>query len=99
MKLYKIIDHALENHLWKGEIPYPFNGKVRWSCWAVRNALGLTEKQFDASKEVRYLESFGVRSHSPFEFSEFEDIKDAQQARALWLTWVSMIAKEEGIEV
>ena len=99
MKLYKVIDQAIENYLWEGDVPYPDNVKIIWSCRAVEYALRLTGKRFEDSKEEKYIQSFGVNSRSPTEFSEFKKIKEAQQARALWLTWVSMIAKEEGIEV
>lgn len=52
-------------------------------------------------KAFRYLQEMGCDTLSGNGFEEFEDgwrpTEASQKARALWLTWVAMIAEEEGV--
>ena len=90
------IDLAINNHLWDGHSntvknPSPLSS----SCSAINAA--------DASriKEILdFLQPLGLvivsNSYgSAGNFSEFESGEKRQFARALWLTWAAMIAREE----
>lgn len=75
-----------------------------YSCNAI---LAVCQEQGDNGftlyfKVLRYLKEFGIDAHRSC-FEEFESEAElapsveAQQARALWLTWAAMIAREEGL--
>ena len=101
MKLYKVINHAIENRLQRSSELEP--NRAFFSCQAVYCSIYDLTPFLNHNDENRstfngYVKEMVYTYNST---RAYEDIplEDRQQARALWLTWVSMIAKEEGIEI
>ena len=90
-----VIDLAVNKYLWNGGNN---NSSQIFSCIAIivagkRNKLS-TEK---IEKIMDFLRSMGIDPDLTQEFDCFPSWPQKQYARALWLTWVAMIAREEGI--
>ena len=95
MKLSELFERAINEKLARDEHDIR---RQEFSCNAVSDVCGPDE---ESDKAMDFLEELGVDPDSGNEFNEFIggfDIfnKESQQARALWLTWAAMIAKEEG---
>lgn len=86
------IDRAINNHLWGGlELKAPDTFKM--SCLAIDGACNYKSRPYN--EVLCFLRSLGLSTSSRKEFSEFKQPEKKQYARALWLTWASMIAREE----
>ena len=83
-----VIDLAVNKYLWDGESDSAYE---RYSCCAI----DMSDRSL--TTEIKnFLQSMGMR---PFGIREFTSIPcgpKRQYARALWLTWAAMIAREEG---
>ena len=89
-----VIDLAINEYLWDGG---DNNSSQIFSCIAIivagkRNKLS-TEK---IEKIMDFLRAMGMDSDDTHEFDCFPSWPQKQYARALWLTWTAMIAREEG---
>lgn len=93
------IDVAINEHLWDGTQPFrlsePYLSIVSWG--AVLEACSV--HGYDLMTASIFLESLGCNLglNSCTELDEFKHGRKRQQARALWLTWAAMIAREEGL--
>ena len=93
MKMADVINRAINEHLSDGA---PENsGQIIFSC----NAIYYSINYFDGLPVLSFLESLGVAINSPDEFNDIPFGEKRQFARALWLTWAAMIAREEGITI
>jgi hypothetical protein len=105
MKLADIIHDAIEHHLWDGEESLFLQFKRReHSCNAIRMFLGnelLSDHEWTSS--IRKIESilrkYGCITSSLSMFSDIPYGHKRQYARALWLTFVELWAREEDIEI
>lgn len=95
MKIADIIDLAINRHLWDGETAHAAI-RYEYSCPAIDKAC-----RYSAGN-VKKLEAFllpmGIEYQGIAE--QFKGIPAGpkrQYARALWLTWAAMIAREEGV--
>ena len=89
-----VIDLAINNYLWDGRRDYSEKKPSIFSCSAIVEASKANE--LFAKKTMRFLRSMGMDPGSAQEFRIFDFGPRQQYARALWLTWASMIAREEG---
>jgi hypothetical protein len=91
-RLAAIFDEAIEKHLSDGSDI--FAAKCYFSCAAVelacRNAL-------EARDSSSYLSGLGVKRSSCQEFDDIPLGPKGQYARALWLTWAALMAKEDAL--
>lgn len=87
--LADVIDIAINELLWNGKN----RGDEDFSCDAVMKACPW-EKGYD-TMAARFLESLGCNRYKSSLFDEFPMGPKRQYARALWLTWAAMIAREE----
>jgi hypothetical protein len=107
VKLYEVFERAIERLHTAGriEVCSPPN---MWTCEAIFRVLETHYKSpmalWDAfDKAKAYLKGFGLDPNSANCFVEFETphhpylTPKSQQARALWLTWAAMIAREEDV--
>ena len=94
--LADIIDIAINEHLWNGSRKFNYFKQSKFSCIALRIASVKTKVDPDKSV-LPYLKSFGCNLDDLGAFGEFTRGPQRQYARALWLTWAAMIAREEGI--
>ena len=98
------IDIAINEHLWDSLTPrrtwkgWKLNWVWEYSCHAVSHAVSHIDidEQYSCQATV-FLKSLGCDVYSSGQFSEFHAGTKRQYARALWLTWAAMIAREEGI--
>ena len=96
MKIADIIDLAINRHLWDGDDDKWVPGEYEFTC----SALGIACKYdgYDRAKLEKFLLPMGIEIHGIREqFSDFPVGRPRQYARALWLTWAAMIAREEGV--
>ena len=96
MKIADIIDLAINRHLWDGDDDKWVPGEYEFTC----SALGIACKYdgYDRAKLEKFLLPMGIVFHGLAE--QFKGIPAGpkrQYARALWLTWSAMIAREEGV--
>lgn len=99
-----VIDLAINKYLWDGSRllldgssvgTYPI--KSEYSCAAVRKSRNYADsiKEIYDLKEFNFLRSLGCNTSSSQQFEEIDFGEKRQYARALWLTWAAMIAREE----
>lgn len=88
-------ERAINNHLDSGEGKKDDNCKPYYSCWAVDDANDINIRQ--SSRDIDFLEKMGVDGGSQFQFEEFPAGPKRQFARALWLTWAALMAKEKAV--
>lgn len=88
MKIADIIDIAINEHLWNGRYDCK-SSKRRHSCVAI----SLVESP--TARLVEFLNNLGCDTGDEYLFLEFGSLVKRQYARALWLTWAAMIAREE----
>ncbi len=91
-----IIDLAINRHLWGGEDDRWEPGEYEFSCSALGMACKYNAR--NRRKVEEFLLPMGIVFHGIRE--QFDGIPRGpkrQYARALWLTWAAMIAREEGI--
>ena len=89
-----VINLAINQYLWDGHEDYSRSQAKIFSCTAIRAA----NKHNDLSTEkiIDFLRSMGVEPDESKEFRSIDFGPRSQHARALWLTWAAMIAREEG---
>lgn len=86
------IERAINEYLWDGE-KFCINKRTN-SCGAIIIAVNRLDT---LPQEINdFLISLGCDTESAAQFNELEGGKKRQYARALWLTWAAMIAREEG---
>lgn len=96
MKIADIIDLAINRHLWQGDEDYRLMREYEYSCEALCRVC--QKKVNDRIKFEAFLTPMGVQCRGISE--QFKGIPAGpkrQYARALWLTWAAMIAREEGV--
>lgn len=98
MKIADIIDLAINRHLLEGDTDYRDHDRMHYeySCSALETACKYS--YHDRKKTAAFLTPMGVEC--PGITDQFKGIpvgRKRQYARALWLTWAAMIAREEGI--
>ena len=96
MKIADIIDLAINRHLWDGDDNQWVPGEYEFTC----SALGIACKYDDLTRRKleKFLLPMGIVFHFLAEqFGEIPAGPKRQYARALWLTWAAMIAREEGL--
>ena len=91
-----IIELAINEYLLDGKYYMPEKTEVHFSCEALRKATN--DDEYENDKIWRFLESMGMSLTigRTQQFSEIAWGEKRQYARALWLTWAAMIAREEG---
>lgn len=89
------IDMAINEKLWDGASTKTKPFKDEFSCIAIYRALrfNVTAKH----KASAFIQKLGCTPGGLNEFKEIDVGEKRQYARALWLTWASMIAREEGL--
>ena len=86
-----VIDLAINEYLWDGQSDNVKNRDLDFSC----NAINAADKS--GTTEIKnFLQSMGINPISAKEFRFIPFGPKRQYARALWLTWAAMIAREEG---
>ena len=86
-----IIDLAINKYLWDGRSENVRRLTEIFSCAAVDAA------DRSVTTEIKsFLQSMAVNPIGLREFSAIPSGPKRQYARALWLTWAAMIAREEG---
>ena len=96
MKISDLIDLAINLHLWDGDDDRWVSGEYEFTC----SALGLACKYDDLTRRKleKFLLPMGIVFYGLAEqFKEIPAGPKRQYARALWLTWAAMIAREEGV--
>ena len=89
--LADVIDIAINKYLWDGLGDRPKKPAESYSCPAVDRA------DRSATTEIKnFLQSMGMNPIGLREFNAVPYGPKRQYARALWLTWAAMIAREEG---
>lgn len=95
MKISTLIERAINTALWDGKKPlysYP-EYKVEFSYIAVCLAMdGGCYGPIDIG-----LSNMGVKTGSITQFRDISIGPKHQYARALWLTWAALMAKEQGL--
>ena len=91
-RIADIIDLAINEHLWDGCNHYDGMPYTIFSCYAIKVAA-----ESGTTDVMTFLQSMGLDPISALEFSSVQTGPKRQYARALWLTWAAMIAREEGI--
>ena len=106
-----VIDLAINKYLWDGRINTAGGYDDEFSCTAIlaatieannRSKFPVNEKIVlsqceSAAREIMdFLQPMGVYPPSKTEFYTIPFGQKRQYARALWLTWAAMIAREEG---
>ena len=86
-----VIDRAIDKYLWDGQGDFCEGDKEIASCWAIDAA-----DKSGATQIKKFLRSMDSDPKSTKAFSSFPYGPKRQYARALWLTWAAMIAREEG---
>ena len=89
-----IIDLAINEQLWDGRGECNYEKQENFSCDAIRSACNDSR----IFSEVDYFtRGLGCQNNSDRAFDEIMVGEERQYARALWLTWAAMIAREEGL--
>ena len=92
----QILTQAIE-HLWDGtEIRA---GGSYYSCHAIERADVFAEG-IDNKLWLQIMEGLRAMGLNPDSAGEFDDVKGVrkrQHARAMWLTWAALMAKEQGV--
>ena len=100
-----VIDHTIDHNLWDGQshIIYFMDGhsdallqtKYDYSCYAINMAC--RHNKLAAGKIMDFLQSMGADPVNQRQFDFAPSGPERQYARAFWLTWAAMIAREEGL--
>lgn len=93
MKISDVLWEAANVHLSSDDISHPEKKTNRYSCDAIVDSAGFGTKSHDQTKA--FISYLGVRIFGRFEFSEFLEGNDRQQARYNWLMFAHQIALEE----
>ena len=89
-----IIDLAINKYLWAGQSNIIETSVQSYSCNAILAATNCDES---ATEELlNFLCSLGMYPGANKQFYLLPVGPKRQYARALWLTWAAMIAREEG---
>lgn len=97
-KISDVIEKAINVHLWDGRLDdyWDRTSSDTYSCPAVglayKNKYGLLPNNIREG-----FEEMGLATDSSSQFREFERLEERQYARALWLTWAAMMAREQGL--
>ena len=91
-----VIERAINKHLWDGYPDQAGGYDYEFSCPAILAANIMATCESSAKEIMDFLESMGVYTGSKTEFNTILYGPKRQYARALWLTWAAMIAREEG---
>ena len=86
-----VIDLAINQYLWDGRHDVFRGNKEIASCWAIDAA-----DKSGTTQIKNFLQSMDIDPKSTKAFSSVPYGPKRQYARALWLTWAAMIAREEG---
>ena len=89
-----VIDLAINKCLWDGRNNRIEKPTLVCSCAAIYLA---DNYESEPNEIIDFLESMGIDSFSTQEFYFAPSGPKRQYARALWLTWAAIIAREEGI--
>ena len=87
-----VIDLAINEYLWDGYSYFVERPYKMYSCYAIKVA-----DKSRAADIMNFLQSMGIDTIGALEFSSVPYGQKRQFARALWLTWAAMIAREEGL--
>ena len=92
-----VIELAINEYLRPGKYMTPGGTEAHFSCEAIRKATN-DDDEYANDQIWRFLESMGMSLTigRTQQFSEIAWGEKRQYARALWLTWAAMIAREEG---
>ena len=90
-----VIDIAINKYLWAGQANIIDTSVQRFACNAILAATKCDESATEGI--LNFLCSMGMHPGITQEFSSIPYGPTRQYARALWLTWAAMIAKEEGL--
>lgn len=85
-----VIDFAINNFLWDGRTKFI---EAEFSCGAISMACGSNQRI--KIQVLKFIRSHGCDIRSRCAFSEFPEGPKRQYARAMWLTWAALIAREE----
>ncbi len=66
-----------------------------FSCNAIKKTFEFYPEELPAQIHEG-LENMGLNTESPSQYDDME-WEDRQQARAIWLTWAAMMAREQGL--
>ena len=86
-----VIDLAINQYLWDGQSDKIIKRAQIYSCAAIDAA-----NKSESTKIMDFLESMHMNPNGVREFRSIPFGPKRQYARALWLTWAAMIAREEG---
>ena len=89
-----VIDLAINKYLWDGQSDKLVRRVQILSCAAISNAN--KHRDCETEKIMDFLRPMGIDPESSQEFRSVPYGEKRQYARALWLTWAAMIAREEG---
>ena len=94
-----VIDIAINKYLWDGIWKPSMGACVAHQPECSCNAIDFATDCDDANtkKIWDFMRSLGVSTESTSEFIEFGCDEKHQYARAIWLTWAAMIAREQGL--
>lgn len=99
MKISTAIERAINTELWNGkktsDLYFSLDAKTEYSCCAISFVIGVTTAQFNRIDEG--LIQMGLNTSSCFQFHDIHGSEQRQYARALWLTWAALMAKEQGL--
>lgn len=95
MKISTLIERAVDTTLWDGEKPLFTNRQIEaeYSCVAIMLAM---ENGFYGVIDTGLM-NIGLNTMSTTAFHDFPAGPERQYARALWLTWAALMAKEQGL--
>ena len=88
-----VIDLAIDKYLWDGHSDTARGRTQFFSCSAI--VVANNHKESETEKIMDFLRSMGVNPNRSREFRSIRFGQRRQYARALWLTWAAMIAREE----
>lgn len=97
MKISNAFNKAINEHLWDGVGDYERSAlrKQQFSCLALERPFGV---QWDLPRNILDgLINMGLEPSSTEAFHDIEPGTKRQYARALWLTWAALMAKEQGL--
>ena len=90
-----VIDLAINKYLWDGQTDKIIGRAHFYSCSAIARAND--HKESETEKIMDFLKSMGMNPTGVREFRSIKFGTTRQYARALWLTWAAMIAREDGL--
>ena len=96
MNMADVLDLAVNQYLWDGRSDRLIRRVQIFSCSAIAIANANKRKDSETEKIMDFLQSIGLDTESTQAFRSVPYGEKRQYARALWLTWAAMIAREEG---